>query len=50
MAMKINKFQRVQHQRIGMYYPMLASKDKYIKNRRKTRQRRLLKIVFYWLS
>jgi len=46
MAMKINKIQRVQHQRSGMYYPMLASEEKYIKHRRKLRQRRLLRIIF----
>lgn len=49
MAMKINKIQRVQHQGIGMYYLMLATKEKYIKDRRKLRQRRLLKIILFWL-
>lgn len=49
LAMKINKIQRIRHQRVGMYYLMLASKEKYIKDRRKHRQRKLLKIIFCWL-
>lgn len=45
MAIKINKIQRIQSQRVGLYYLLLASKEKYVKDRRKLRLTKLLKII-----